>query len=288
MVVATDGMVVTTESDKVIEARKVVVGLLLASGEHDLSDPDQTELAQVAHRLGITGSPYPKLELEHTLDTSHPLVAYDESKCIRCFRCTRACNSTVVNEVLDMAYRGLESRVITDADVPWGESTCVACGECIQVCPTGALFDKRTLDKTKPDKTKPVTTVCAYCGVGCRVDLHVDESNNRIARVTGAEDGPANEGMLCVKGRFGFDFVASPERLTTPQIRNSDGTFRPASWAEAVPLVARRLREVRDTHGGDSIAGLSSAKCTNEENYLFQKFMRKEVGTNNVDHCARL
>lgn len=282
------GMVVRTETKAVSSARRVVVELLLAAGEHDLSDPDENELARVARYLGIEQPRYPKLEVDHPVDDSHPILVYDESKCIRCARCIRACSTTVVNEVLDLAYRGLDARVVADADVPWRKSTCVACGECIQVCPTGALVDKRHYRKKSGGEVDKVETVCPYCGVGCKVELHVDRDANRIVKAQGVEHAATNEGMLCVKGRFGYDFVGSSERLTSPLVRNQRGEFDPVAWDTAFSLVAARFREIKETHGGDAVAGLASAKCTNEENYVFQKFMRKEVGTNNVDHCARL
>ena len=283
-----EGMVVHTESKNVKAARKVVVGLLLADGNFDLSDPEANDLAKVAHHCGLKKSPYPKLEREHSLNDSHPMLLYDESKCIRCFRCIRACNHNVINEVLDMGYRGIDSKVVADADVPWDKSTCVACGECIQICPTGALIEKQIHNKKFNKNIEKVETICPYCGVGCKLALHVDKKKNRIVRVSGVEGAAANDAMLCIKGRFGFDYIGSDERLTTPLIKDTKGNFKPAGWNEAFSLIAEKFSTIKKKHGSDSIAGLSSAKCTNEDNYAFQKFMRKEIGTNNVDHCARL
>ncbi len=283
-----DGMVIHTKNETVNAARKVVVGLLLADGNHDLSNPDENELARVAQYCGLKKSPFPKLERDHYFDDSHPMILYDESKCVRCFRCIRACNINVVNEVLDMAYRGIDSKVVADADVPWDASSCVACGECIQICPTGALIEKQHHNKPHRKQIETVETICPYCGVGCKIVLHVDKTKNIIVRVSGVEGAAANDGMLCVKGRFGYDFVNSSERLTSPLIKDKNGVFQPASWNKAFSLIAEKFTAIKKTHGSDSIAGLASAKCTNEENYAFQKFMRKEIGTNNVDHCARL
>ena len=283
-----EGMVVHTESENVKAARKVVVGLLLADGNFDLSDPEANDLSRVAHHCGLKKTPYPKLEREHSLNDSHPMLLYDESKCIRCFRCIRACNHTVVNEVLDMGYRGIDSKVVADADVPWDKSSCVACGECIQICPTGALTEKHAYNKPVNKNIEKVETVCPYCGVGCKIALHVDKKKNKIVRISGVENAATNEGMLCIKGRFGYDFVGSNERLTTPLIKDKNGNFQPAAWDVAFSLIAGNFNEIKKRYGSDSIAGLASAKCTNEENYAFQKFMRKEIGTNNVDHCARL
>jgi len=283
-----EGMVIHSESEKVKAARKVVVGLLLANGTFDLSNPEENELARVAQHCGLKKSPYPILERDHSLDDSHPMLVYDESRCIRCFRCIRVCNTNVVNEVLSMAYRGLDSKVIADADVPWDSSSCVACGECIQICPTGALIEKQQHRKRHPKQIEKVETICPYCGVGCKIALHVDKKQNRIVRVSGVEGAATNDGMLCIKGRFGYDFVNSSERLTTPLIKDANGRFQKASWEKAFSLIADKFSAIKETHGNDSIAGLASAKVTNEENYAFQKFMRKEIGTNNVDHCARL
>src|SRR3989339_815681 len=202
--------------------------------------------------------------------------------------CLAGCNATVVNEVLDFGFRGHDTKVICDDDVPMGSSTCVQCGECVQLCPTGAIVDKLPRGKARTWQLENVETVCPYCGVGCRQELHVDRAANRIVRISGVEDSPVNEGMLCVKGRYAFDFVQSPERLTAPLIREDGGTFRKASWDEALTLGASRFGDVVKKHGPDAVAGLASAKVTNEENFLFQKFMRTRIITNNIDHFARL
>jgi predicted molibdopterin-dependent oxidoreductase YjgC len=283
-----EGMVVSTESARVKAARRVVVELLLASGAHDLSQPDENELARVARHVGVTETRYPALELKHVVDDSHPMLVYDEAKCIRCFRCIRACNSTVVNEVLDMGYRGIDSRVVADADVPWKQSSCVGCGECVQLCPTGALASKRNFGRKQKAGTKRIETLCPYCGVGCRIELRVDVAANRIVDIRGVENAPANEGMLCIKGRYGLDFASSKERFVRPMIKDENGQFYESTWHEALLFVADHLNAIKNAYGSDAIAGLASAKCTNEENYVFQRFMRKEMGTNNVDHCARL
>jgi predicted molibdopterin-dependent oxidoreductase YjgC len=174
---------------------------------------------------------------------------------------------------------------VAAGDRPYRESDCVFCGECVQTCPTGALVEKDVWHKVWPWEMRKVRTTCSYCGVGCQLELNVKD--NRVVQVTGVADVPPNYGSLCVKGRFGFDFIGSPERLTRPLIREN-GTFRQASWNEALDLVARRLGEIKDASGPDSIGVLTSARITNEENYLAQKFTRAVLKTNNIDHCARL
>ena len=216
------------------------------------------------------------------------MIVFDHRKCIKCGRCIEADNCTVVQEVLDFGFRSLETKVICDDNLPMGQSSCVQCGECSQLCPVGAILDKKSIGKGRPWELKQVDTVCSYCGVGCQITLHVNEKTNTIVKVTGVEHAPTNDGMLCVKGRYGYDFVNSKERLTTPLIRDNKGQLKEATWDEAIIRVAETFRRIKTEHSSDAIAGLSSAKCTNEENYAFQKFMRREIGTNNVDHCARL
>jgi formate dehydrogenase major subunit len=284
-----DGMIVTTDSPRVKAAQRLVVDLMLSSGKHDClscAKCSECELQEAAYYLGIERPTFGLADdFEH--DDSSEFIAVDYGKCIKCGRCTVGDNSTVVNEAMGFSHRGDHTKVVFDNGLPMGKSSCVQCGECVQLCPTGALTDKRAKGQGRPWQLEKVETVCPYCGVGCKLALHIDRAKNSIVRVTGVEDGPANHGMLCVKGRYGFDFVASPNRLTMPLIKEN-GAFRPASWPEAVTHIATRLSELREKHGGDAIGGLCSAKCTNEENYLFQKFIRTRIVTNNVDHCARL
>ncbi|MDF5496330.1 molybdopterin-dependent oxidoreductase, partial [Vibrio parahaemolyticus] len=167
-----------------------------------------------------------------------------------------------------------------------GDSNCVQCGACVQVCPTGAMVDSRDRSQGRTEDLKAIDTICTYCGVGCKLTMFVDEATNTIRYVKGG-DSPVNQGMLCVKGRFGFDFIGSEERLTTPLIRK-DGWLQPASWEEAIQLIASKFSGIKQDFGSNALAGFSSAKTTNEDNYAFQKFVRRELGTNNIDHCARL
>jgi len=288
-VAVTDGMVVSSDGEKVLSARRMVVDLMLSSGRHDCLSCEKSgecELQEAAYRLGIERPTY-EMYGEFELDNSSEFIIRDDSKCIKCGRCIEGCNKNVVNEVLDFGHRSSETKVICDEDLPMGKSTCVQCGECLQLCPTGAIIDKRAKGRGRTWELSRTETVCPYCGVGCRLVLHVDKTRNKIVKVTGAENGPANNGMLCVKGRFGFDFVSDKGRLTTPLIKEN-GLFRKASWNEAFNLVGEKLAFIKDKYGADSIGGLASAKCTNEENYLFQKFIRTRIVTNNIDHCARL
>ena len=231
-------------------------------------------------------------------DLSHPAMAVHLDACIQCKRCVRACREEQVNDVIGYAFRGGHSKIVFDLDDPMGNSTCVACGECVQACPTGALMPARDVAKIVPEKT--VDSVCPYCGVGCQLTYNVKD--NQILYVQG-KDGPANSSRLCVKGRYGFDYVQHRHRLTKPLIRkpgvpkHKDFTvdpekwhevFREATWEEALDFAAKGLRDIRDTYGKRALAGFGSAKGTNEEAYLFQKLVRTGFGSNNVDHCTRL
>lgn len=282
------GMVISTNSPDVIEARKVVVNLLLASHNCDCLVCDVSgdcELQDLAYDLGIDersrifASPSDWLD---DIDDSSPVLKYDPSKCIMCTRCVRACSDIQGKGILAALHRGAEMRIGTGPN-EWDDSNCDGCGECIQICPTGAISDKDSpgVRTWKAEKTR---TSCAYCGVGCQLDMWVDKG--KLVKVEGADIIP-NHGSTCVKGRFGHTFVNSYDRLTTPLIKKN-GEFVKATWDEAISLIAGKVTKIKEQYGPDAIAGLSSAKVTNEENFLFQKMMRATIGTNNVDHCARL
>lgn len=286
----TDGMKVHTDSELAKNAQRLVVDLILSSGQHDCLACEQNgncELQDAAYYLGIKKPSYQLYDANYEVDDSSEFIVVDRSKCINCGRCIAGCNHTVVNEVLNYGNRGFQTEIVFDTNLPMGTSSCVQCGECVQLCPVGCIIDKRAIGSGRSWEVDKVETVCPYCGVGCRLEVHVDRKKNKIVRITGVEDSPTNNGMLCVKGRFGFDFVNSDERITSPLIKEN-GKFREASWNEAINLVSSKFKELKEKHGSNSIVGLASAKVTNEENFVFQKFIRKEVGTNNVDHCARL
>ena len=292
-----DGMEVTTDSERAVLSQKMSVELLL-SDVPERSYTLNSELDIWAKRLRI-GKPRFQARTQPVADLSHPAMAVHLDACIQCKRCVRACREEQVNDVIGYAFRGGHSKIVFDLDDPMGDSTCVACGECVQACPTGALMPAREAAMVVADTT--VDSVCPYCGVGCQLTYHVKD--NRILFVQG-KDGPANAGRLCVKGRYGFDYVQHRHRLTKPLIRKEGvpkhkdftavdpdkwhETFREASWEEALDVAANGLRHIRDTHGKRALAGFGSAKGTNEEAYLFQKLVRTGFGSNNVDHCTRL
>jgi formate dehydrogenase major subunit len=296
------GMKVNTKDPRSTAARNMVMELLVTDQPErgDAHDSRSPFLAW-ADTMGVETSRFPR-DGNPAPDISHPAMAVNLDACIHCNLCVRACREVQVNDVIGMAFRGPSEKVVFDFDDPMGASTCVACGECVQACPTGALMPKSIVDletgRGGRVADREVNSVCPYCGVGCQITYKIRD--DRIAWVEG-RDGPANENRLCVKGRFGFDYVTNPERLTKPLIRlpnkpkglNIDPSnplthFREASWEEALELAAGGLKTIRDTHGGRSLAGFGSAKCSNEEAYLFQKLVRTGFNCNNVDHCTRL
>jgi formate dehydrogenase major subunit len=295
-------MVVKSATDRAKKARDMVIELLMADQPARPEAHDGvSKFWHWSDAVGVTHSRFPQRE-EPVPDVSHPAMAVNLDACIHCNLCVRACREVQVNDVIGMAFRGHGAKVVFDFDDPMGQSTCVACGECVQACPTGALMPKSIVDlatmKGSREHDREVNSVCPYCGVGCQITYKIKEE--RIAFVDGRE-GPANENRLCVKGRFGFDYVTHPQRLTRPLIRlpgapkgmNVDPSnpythFRDATWEEALDFAASGLTKARDTHGPSSLAGFGSAKCSNEEAYLFQKLVRTGFRTNNVDHCTRL
>ncbi len=290
------GMEVTTDNARALASQKMVLELLLS----DMPEKRHTrnsELDQWVAKLKV-GKPRFKARRQPQADVSHYGIAVNLDSCIQCTRCVRACREEQVNDVIGYAFRGEHSSIVFDLGDAMGESTCVACGECVQACPTGALMPAREAGLVKPDKQ--VHSVCPYCGVGCQLTYNIKD--NKIISVDG-RDGPSNHERLCVKGRYGFDYVHHKQRLTKPLIRkpgapkHADFTmdpanpleyFREATWEEALDLAASKLKEIRDQSGKKGLAGFGSAKGSNEEAYLFQKLVRTGFGSNNVDHCTRL
>jgi len=295
----TEGMMVSSANQRATTARKMVMELLVADQPPRESSHDpNSELWHWAEKMGQLDSRFPARQTP-VADTSHTAMAVNLDACIHCTRCVRACREVQVNDVIGMAGRGAGNKIVFDFDDAMGQSSCVACGECVQACPTGALMPAGGVGKIEPDSQ--VNSVCPYCGVGCQLTFNVKD--NKILSVEG-RDGPSNSERLCVKGRFGFDYINHAHRLTSPLIRRDDAPpksadidldpanplshFREASWDEALDFAANGLKRIRDAASGKALAGFGSAKGSNEEAYLFQKLVRSGFGGNNVDHCTRL
>ncbi|MFQ5912602.1 MAG: 2Fe-2S iron-sulfur cluster-binding protein, partial [Nitrospinota bacterium] len=296
---AEEGMVVRTDSERVVKSQRMLVELLMADHPAPCEKHRRTydcELEVLAERYGVTASRLSRRVRPDGRDASSKAIHVDHNACILCDRCIRACTDLQSNDVIGRSGKGFMAKIGFDFDLPMGRSTCVSCGECVAACPTGALLDK-PLVAERTAAAKKVNSVCPYCGVGCSIAYHVQEG--RIVGVTG-RDSPVNHGRLCVKGRYGYDYAHHKDRLTVPLIRKEGApkdpealadpreAFREASWDEAMDLAARTFLSIREGHGSSALAGFGSAKCSNEDNYLFQKLIRVVFGTNNVDHCTRL
>lgn len=281
-----EGMVVETHSERVMENRKAIIDLLLSNHPVDCLTCDKVgncDLQKYAYEYGVREGSYKGAKKSYAIDDLNPVMVRDQNKCILCGKCVRVCKEIQVSDTIDFVDRGFESTVTTAQNKSLNYDNCRLCGQCVSVCPTGALMNKQ-LSGTRPWEVRKVTTTCPFCGTGCNFDLNV--VNGKVIGVTPNENSPVNQTSLCVKGRFHIDMINSPDRLKTPLIKKN-GEFVESSWEEALELVANKFSSIRDEFGADSIAGLSSARCTNEDNYVFQKLMRSAIGTNNVDHCAR-
>ncbi|MBC8419264.1 MAG: molybdopterin-dependent oxidoreductase [Desulfobacterales bacterium] len=303
---AADKMVVHTHSPAVMEARKTILALLLQSGNHNcaiatnksqdwtefqrrVEDYDQgaelcpahsaCNLQAYSYRYQVDTRGFIRVETNYPMEMASPLIIRDFSRCILCGRCVEACNTIQVNNAITHGFRGAKAKIITMGDNTLHRSDCVFCGECIQACPVAALTERKSRYEIRPWEARHVRTTCHFCGVGCQLDLHIKD--DKIMKVTGVERALPNQGRLCVKGRFGYDFIQSPDRLTVPMIREN-GELRDASWDEALNLIASKIKEVKEKHGPDAIAGICSAKSTNEALYLMQKLFRTAIGTNNL------
>ncbi len=296
---AREGMVIRTETPALVRDRRTILELLLANYQDagNADDGDTEFMRWVKYYNARSPQDFRSLRNFGSLPNSdpNPFVWVDMNKCILCTRCVRACAEVQGRFVWRTSQRGSNTQIVAGLDTPMLEARCESCGACVAYCPTGALDNKMSVGAGKPDKV--VTTTCTYCGVGCQLDLNVKD--NKIIRVTSNPNAPVNGMHLCVKGRYGYDFVHHSDRLKKPQVREyllegkqrkegNRGKWVEVDWDTALTITARKLREARDTYGPDSVGVLTSAKCLNEENYLMNKFARQVIGTNNIDHCARL
>jgi formate dehydrogenase major subunit/formate dehydrogenase alpha subunit len=296
-----EGMIVHTETPALIESRRTVLELLLSNyvdAGYASADQEETEFTHwVKHYQARPPDDVTPAARYAVNSDPNPFVWVDLNKCILCSRCVRACAEVQGRFVWGLAERGFDTRIVAGVDTTMLDARCESCGACVAYCPTGALDSKMSVGLGRPDKV--VTTTCTYCGVGCQFDLNVKDG--RIIRVTSNPKAPVNGMRLCVKGRYGYDFVHHPDRLTKPRVRQyllkgtgvrdkaaGRGEWVEVDWNTALRITARKLRETRQAHGADSVGILTSAKCLNEENYLMNKFARQVIGTNNIDHCARL
>ncbi len=280
---AGQGMVIHTDTERVQEARRANLSLLLANHPLDCLTCEKTgncRLQDYCYLYGISESDFKGERKDYRLDDTNPFFIRDMNKCILCGLCVRVCHEVNGAGAVGFMNRGFDSKVTAAFDDPLEDSPCVFCGMCVDLCPVGALIPKQSVRKGRPWELTGVKTVCPYCGTGCGLELFV--SNNEVVGARGDDSSPVSRGQTCVKGHFGLDFLRSPERLTRPLIRKN-GELVESPWEEALELVAQKFKEVKDTE----LAGLASARATNEDNYLFQKLLRS-LGTNNIDHCARL
>jgi predicted molibdopterin-dependent oxidoreductase YjgC len=304
-----DGMVVDSDSERVRAARKFNLELLISDHPLDCMTCEATGeclLQDLAYEYEVTEDRYHGIHHRFSVNDPNPFIQVDRNKCILCRRCVRACREINGVEAISVFYRGFSAYIGFGADSSMDDSPCEFCGSCVAVCPTAALWPKISLGTGRPWQVDRVQTTCPYCGVGCQLILEVRD--NRIVKVDSAWDGPSNHGWTCVKGRFGYDFVDHPDRLKKPRVRRYllDGKKKPApskrdpeksgnpwewvevEWEKALDITAEKMVEARDGSGPDSLGFLTSAKCLNEENYLMNKLARQAIGTNSIDHCARL
>jgi NADH-quinone oxidoreductase subunit G len=312
----TDGMVIETDTLILNSIRREIIDLFISEHPLDCVTCEKSgscQLQKYAYQFNITDTSHQFEVSKPLLQEDNPFFVRDHQYCILCGRCVRVCNEIVGASAIDFAGRGFESHIATPFDDPLGDSTCVFCGNCVQICPTAALMPVSRKRKGREWELKRVSTICGYCGVGCQIEYAI--SNQDIVYAQSKPSAPVNSEFLCTKGRYGWDYISNPDRLTTPLIRRDlafelgmtdepwqlpdksplsirkpkvEDSFLPIDWDTAFEIASTKLASVVSNHGPDSIMGLASARCTNEENYLFQKFFRASIGTNNIDHCARL
>ncbi len=282
-----EGMIIETDSERVKRSRHATLDLLFSNHPNDCltcGASGDCKLQDYCYEYGVTDGSYRTGEHRHgEIDRSNKFYDYDPDKCILCGKCYRMCAEVQCSDAIGLSNRGFYSKITAPGDKGLANSRCVSCGNCVAICPTGALLPKR--QNFRYYEIKKTRTTCSFCGVGCQIDILT--KGEEIVGVEPHFGTRANDGLLCVKGRFSWHFVQHPDRLKQPLIKE-DGKFREASWEEALDLVSSKMMQVRDESGPDAVAGFSSARCTNEDNYLFQKMLRAGIGTNNVDHCARL
>ena len=296
-----EGMVVLTQSERVLRSRRKTLELMLANHPQDCLVCDSSgscELQDLAYDYQVEVPEWGSKGTRYRVDSDpNPFVRVDFNKCILCRRCVQACAEVLGRFVWGVAYRGFEEKIVAGADTTMLEARCESCGQCSAYCPTGALSDKLSYGLGRAHQIKKVMTTCSYCGVGCQFDLNVKDG--KVIGVTSNPNAPVNGMALCVKGRYGYDYIHHPDRLLKPRVRQylmeggkrvtgDRGEWVEVDWETALSITAEKLRNSRDTLGPNSVGILTSAKCTNEENYLMNKFARQVIGTNNIDHCARL
>lgn len=283
-----DKMEVRTESKTLLRVRKRLLSLLLSNHPNDCMKCETAgdcALQDFAYEYDVDGSEYGGEKWDLPIRQANPFITYEPNKCIMCGRCVRICNEVVMAGTIDFTGRGFHTVPDTAFRTARTLSNCDFCGQCVSTCPTGALTDKQGRGKGRVHEFKKVKTTCGYCGTGCSFYLNVKD--NKVVKVTSDYEAPVNHGNLCIKGRYGYDFIHSPDRITTPLIRKGK-KFVEASWEEALALVAKKFEGIMKKHGANTVGAFSSSRCTNEENYLLAKFVRTVFKNNNVDNCARV